>query len=76
MRLGAHLANGTGVPGDAAQAYFWWLLAAPHDAEARAFAERIRPTLDLAQVADAERRAQGWQPRRERPPGEGCMALP
>jgi hypothetical protein len=76
MRLGAHLANGTGGPGDAAQAYFWWLLAAPHDAEARAFAERIRPTLDLAQVADAEQRAQGWQPRRERAPGEGCMALP
>lgn len=76
MRLGVHLANATGGPGDAAQAYFWWLLAAPQDAEARAFAERIRPTLDAEQAAGAEQRAASWQPRRESAPGEGCMALP
>lgn len=75
LRLGVHLANGTGGAVDEAEAYFWSVLAAPQDAEAAAFRDRLRPRFDDARAAAIERRAAAWQPQRENPPGEGCMAV-
>jgi localization factor PodJL len=62
--LGYLFEQGRGVPANPAEAYKWYLVAARlgGDAEARASAERLRPTLTPVAQATAERTALAFQP--------------
>lgn len=62
--LGYLFEQGRGVAANPAEAYKWYLIAARlgGDAEARASAERLRPTLTPVAQATAERTALGFQP--------------
>jgi localization factor PodJL len=62
--LGYLFEQGRGVPPNTAEAYKWYLIAARlgGDAEARASAERLRPTLTPVAQATAERAALAFRP--------------
>jgi uncharacterized protein len=65
-KLGIMYENGDGVPQDLVQARMWLSLAAAQGSElAGAFRNELTKRMTPAQIAEAQRLAQEWKPRRK-----------
>ena len=63
--LGSMYADGRGVPQDYVQAQMWWNLAAAGNEGARKNRDIVVKLMTPAQIAEAERLAREWKPKKE-----------
>jgi len=64
--LGLMYDKGQGVPQDYVQAHLWYNLAAAQGTEkARRFRDFIAEEMTLAQIAEAQRLARDWKPKKQ-----------
>ncbi len=66
-QLGVMYGNGRGVPQDYVQAHLWFNLSAAHgnDDTARENRELVAEKMTSAQIAEAEKLAREWKPKKE-----------
>ena len=73
FNLGAHYASGIGVPQDYVSAHMWYNLAASrysaserkYQKEAKKSRDRVASKMTPAQIAEAQRMAREWKPKKE-----------
>ena len=66
LNLGTMYYEGQGVPQDHVQAHMWFNLAAAQgDDDARKYRDRTVENMTPAQIAEAQRLAREWKPKKE-----------
>ncbi len=66
VNLGIIYSQGRGVPKDSVQAYVWYTLAASQgDDLADKFKDHLEKSMTLDQLAEAQRLAREWKPKRK-----------